>query len=386
MYISKKEEILMNEDINNDDQTPGVTKKLPFLSRYLTIWIFAAMILGIGLGVLVPGLADFIGSLSIGTTSIPIAIGLILMMYPPLAKVKYEELGKISRVPGSRRMLSLSLLLNYVVGPFLMFALAWIFLPDLPEYRIGLIIVGIARCIAMVLVWNQLADGDSEYAAILVAVNSIFQIVLFSFYAYFFIAVLSNVVSPGSGVNVHISVVSIAVSVLIYLGIPFLAGIVTRYTLRPRKGEDWYDNKFIPAASNVSLLALLLTIVVMFSLKGDYIVQLPFDVVRIAIPLLFYFVIMFLLSFYLSGRFKFDYPHAATQSFTAASNNFELAIAVAIGVFGIGSGVAFAAVIGPLVEVPVMISLVNLSLYFRRRYYDVNGQLKKSSIMNKSIE
>ena len=376
----------MNEDADKNYQTSDVTKKLPFLSRYLTVWIFAAMISGIGLGVLVPGLADLIGSLSIGTTSIPIAIGLILMMYPPLAKVRYEELGRVSRMPGSRKMLSTSLLLNYVVGPFLMFALAWIFLPDLPEYRIGLILVGIARCIAMVLVWNQLAGGDSEYAAILVAVNSIFQIVMFSFYAYFLIAVLSDVVSPGSGVNVHISVVSIALSVLVYLGIPFLAGIVTRRTLRPRKGEDWYDNKFMPAASDVSLLALLFTIVVMFSLKGDYIVQLPFDVIRIAIPLLFYFMIMFLLSFYLSGRFKFDYPHAATQSFTAASNNFELAIAVAIGVFGIGSGVAFAAVIGPLVEVPVMISLVNLSLYFRRRYYDANGRPKGTSAKENTIE
>jgi ACR3 family arsenite transporter len=354
--------------------------KLSFLNRYLTIWIFAAMALGIGLGVFIPGLPDFLNELSIGTTSIPIAIGLILMMYPPLAKVKYEELGKLSRMPESKRMFSASLFLNYVVGPFLMFALAWIFLPDLPEYRIGLIIVGIARCIAMVLVWNQLADGDSEYAAILVALNSIFQIVLFSFYAYFLIAILSDFISPGSGVDVEISIVSVAISVLIYLGIPFFGGMITRYTLRPRNGEDWYDNRFIPIMSKISLLALLFTIVVMFSLKGDYIVQLPFDVVRIAIPLLCYFAIMFLLSFYLSWRLKFDYAHAATQSFTAASNNFELAIAVAIGVFGIGSGVAFAAVIGPLVEVPVMISLVNLALYFRRKYYDENGKIKKANI------
>ncbi|KQM11254.1 arsenic resistance protein ArsB [Methanomassiliicoccales archaeon RumEn M1] len=359
---------------------PGAApKKLSFLNRYLTIWIFAAMALGISVGVLFPGVADAINSFSVGTTSIPIAIGLILMMYPPLAKVKYEELGKITRMPGSKAMFSTSLALNYVVGPLLMFALAWIFLPDLPEYRIGLILTGVARCIAMVLVWNQLADGDCEYAAILVALNSVFQIILYSFYAYFLITVLSDFISPGSGVSVNISVVSVAVSVLIYLGIPFLAGIVTRYTLFPRKGAEWYDTKFMPKLSKVSLLALLFTIVVMFSLQGENILRLPLDVVRIAIPLLAYFLIMFLLSFGVSMRLKFDYPHTAAQSFTAASNNFELAIAIAVGVFGIGSGVALAAVIGPLVEVPVLISLVNLALYFRKRYYNDDGSIRRST-------
>lgn len=356
-----------------------LSERLPFLSRYLTIWIFAAMALGIALGILIPDLADLIGSLSIGTTSIPLAIGLILMMYPPLAKVRYEELGNISRKPETKRMLSVSMFLNYIVGPFLMFALAWIFLPNLPEYRVGVIIVGVARCIAMVLIWNELAKGDSEYAAILVALNSVFQIILFSFYVYFLVAVLSDILSPGSGIDIEISIASVAASVLIYLGIPFFSGIATRYLLRPRMGKEWYDDRFMPRAGKVSLLALLFTIVVMFSLKSDYIVHLPWDVVRIAIPLLVYFVIMFLLSFGLSMRFGFDYPHAATQSFTAASNNFELAIAVAIGVFGIGSGVAFAAVIGPLVEVPVMISLVHLSLYLRRRYYDGKGRLIKKN-------
>lgn len=355
---------------------PGKTKRLSFLHRYLTVWIFAAMGLGVTLGVLVPGFAEALNRASVGTTSIPIAIGLILMMYPPLAKIKYEELRQITRQPDAKRMFGTSLALNYIVGPLLMFALAWIFLPDQPLFRIGLILTGVARCIAMVLVWNTLAEGDPEYAAILVALNSIFQIALYAFYAYFLIAVLSDIISPGSGVAVDISVVSVAISVLVYLGVPFFAGILTRYIVRPRKDADWYDNKFMPAAGKISLLALLFTIVVMFSLRAETIVDSPLDVVRIAIPLLVYFTIMFLLSFGLSIRFKFDYPHAAAQSFTAASNNFELAIAVAVGVFGIGSAVAFATVIGPLVEVPALISLVNLALYFRRRYYGADDKIR----------
>jgi ACR3 family arsenite transporter len=360
-------------------ESVSVSHKLSFLTRYLTVWIFAAMFLGIGLGVLVPGLADYIDSLSVGTTSIPLAIGLILMMYPPLARVKYEELYKLRERPETKQMILVSLFLNYLIGPILMFFLAWIFLPDQPEYRIGVILTGLARCIAMVIVWNQLAEGDNDYAAILVAFNSIFQILTYSFYAYFLISVASEWISPGSGVDVEISIASIAISVMIYLGIPFAAGLITRYTLRPRKGADWYDNKFMPVMGKISLLALLFTIVVMFSLKGEYIVELPGDVVRIAIPLLFYFVIMFTVSFYLSMRLKYRYGYATAQSFTAASNNFELAIAVAIGVFGIGSGVAFAAVIGPLVEVPVMIGLVNLAFWFRTRYYTPNGELKTAT-------
>ncbi len=370
----------MNEEAKETCPSPGAApKKLSFLNKYLTAWIFAAMALGIIIGIYVPGLASVLNSLSIGTTSIPIAIGLIFMMYPPLARVKYEELGQIAKQPNAKRMFSISLFLNYVVGPFLMFALAWIFLPDQPEYRIGLILIGIARCIAMVLVWNQLADGDCEYAAILVALNSVFQVIMYSFYAYFLISVLSNVVSPGSGMAVSISIASVAVSVIIYLGIPFFSGVLSRYLLRPRMGAERYDGKFMSVAGKVSLLALLFTIVVMFSLRAQSVVGSPLDIISIAIPLLVYFAIMFLLSFWLSMRFRFDYAHAATQSFTAASNNFELAIAVAVGVFGIGSAVAFTAVIGPLVEVPVMISLVNLALYFRRRYYDENGELKNIS-------
>jgi ACR3 family arsenite transporter len=354
----------------------GVTKRLSFLNRYLTIWIFLAIFIGLALGVVVPGLVDFLNSLSVGTTSIPIAIGLILMMYPPLAKVKYEELSQMTRQPEAKRMIGTSLALNYIVGPLLMFALAWLFLPDRWEYRTGLILTGIARCIAMVLVWNQLAEGDTEYAAILVALNSVFQILMYSFYAYFLIFVLSDIVSPGSGKAIDISILSVAISVIIYLGIPFFGGMLTRYFLLRRKGAEWYDHKFIPRIGKISLLALLFTIVVMFSIRAQSVVSLPLDVIRIAIPLLAYFLIMFLLSFYLSIKLRFDYPHAVAQTFTASSNNFELTIAVAIGIFGITSGVAFAAVIGPLVEVPVLISLVNLAFWFKRKYYDAEGKIR----------
>jgi ACR3 family arsenite transporter len=339
-------------------------KKLSFLSKYLTIWIFLAIFLGVILGAAIPGIADGLSQLSVGTTSIPIAIGLILMMWPPLARVKYEELKEIPKQPEAKRMFGTSLILNYLVGPLLMFSLAWIFLPDNIYFRIGLILTGVARCIAMVIVWNSLAEGDSEYAAILVALNSVFQIALYSFYAYFLIAVASDWVSPGSGTEINIGVWEVAQSVLIYLGIPFVMGIATRYALMPRKGAQWYNERLMPALSKVSLLALLFTIVVMFAFKGQYIIDQPFDVVRIAIPLICYFVIMFFLSFGLSIKLKFDYPHA---------------IAVSIGVFGIGSLVAFAAVIGPLIEVPVLISLVNVAFWMRKRYYVADGRLSPTS-------
>jgi arsenite transporter len=356
----------------------AAVKKLSFLNKYLTIWIFAAIFLGIALGAVFPSIADFLNELSVGTTSIPIAIGLILMMWPPLARVKYEELKGITKQPEAKKMFGVSLTLNYIVGPLLMFCLAWIFLPDQPEFRMGLILVGLARCIAMVIVWNTLAEGDSEYAAILVALNSVFQIALYAFYAYFLIAIVSDWISPGSGQEVDISVWDVALSVLIYLGIPFLMGIATRYILLPRKGATWYNDNLMPKLGKISLLALLFTIVVMFAYKGEYIIDQPFDVVRVAIPLLFYFLIMFFLSFGLSIKLKFDYPHATAQSFTAASNNFELAIAVAIGVFGIGSLVAFATVIGPLIEVPVLISLVNVAFWIRKRYYGPDGKVRGS--------